>query len=115
MRFWLGLVAHPDRYIIHRNEGLIQVIRPRLPLARQEDADRGAAFHTKRFLSWRSVLDAGAAAGFDRFQDRIEHGGVVAGQKRQRQRRLLGVEGRNAGQVLAGAGALFFWAGSRNR
>jgi hypothetical protein len=30
MRFWPGLVAQPDRCIIHRNEGLIQVMRSRL-------------------------------------------------------------------------------------
>jgi hypothetical protein len=29
-RSWPGLVAQPQRYIIHRNDGLIQVIRSRL-------------------------------------------------------------------------------------
>lgn len=29
-RSWPGLVAHPERYIIQRNEGLIQVMRSRL-------------------------------------------------------------------------------------
>jgi hypothetical protein len=29
-RSWLGLVAQPDRYIIHRNDGLIHVIRSSL-------------------------------------------------------------------------------------
>ncbi len=29
-RSWPGFVAHPQRYIIHRNDGLIHVIRSRL-------------------------------------------------------------------------------------
>ena len=77
---------------------------------RQEDADRGTAFHAKCLLVWCFVLRAGAVAGFDRFQDRLEHSGVITGQESQCERRLLGVEGRDAGQVLAGVGTPFFRA-----
>jgi hypothetical protein len=42
-RSWPGLVAQPQRYIIHRNEGLIQVMRSHLNGATNVPAARAAA------------------------------------------------------------------------
>jgi hypothetical protein len=43
-------------------------------------ANGSTAFHAKRLLIWCFSLRAGAATGFERFQDRLEHGGVITGQ-----------------------------------
>jgi hypothetical protein len=62
---------------------------PVFPAMGQEDADRGAAFHAKRLIGWCFVFRAGGVAGLGRFQNRLEHGGIVTGQESQCQRRLL--------------------------
>lgn len=69
------------------------VVPVALPVG-QEDAHRGTACHAERLPRRRSILRAGAVAGLDRFQDRVEDPGIVAGQERQRQRQLFWVEGR---------------------
>jgi hypothetical protein len=49
-----GLVAHPDRYIIHRNDGLIQVIRSFLNGATNVPA-RHAASAISGEYAWYTV------------------------------------------------------------
>jgi hypothetical protein len=48
MRFWPGLVAQPDRCIIHRNEGLIQVMRSRLKGAAQSAGGNRRTHYLRR-------------------------------------------------------------------
>lgn len=54
-RSWSGFKAQPQRYIIHRNDGLIQVMRARLNGATNVPA-RSAGSAIFRGYAWYTVI-----------------------------------------------------------
>ena len=57
-RSWPGLVAQPERYIIHKNEGLIQVIRSSLKGATKVPAVSARSVISAEYAWYRVIVCA---------------------------------------------------------